>query len=86
MRLRRGAPSTERGMSAKDGLRAWVKARAADPDDAKHASGLIAAFVAEAVREDRKKQDVIAEQRRQATQKIRDVMDRMQEAVNGAKA
>lgn len=73
-------------MSAKDDLREWVQARATDADDAKRASGLIAAFVAEAVREDRKKQATIAEQRRQATQKIRDIMDRMQAAVDGTKA
>lgn len=73
-------------MSAKDDLREWITAYATDADDAKRASTLIATFVAESVRADRVKQTLLADQRRQATQKIRDIVDRMSDAVNGAKA
>jgi hypothetical protein len=66
-------------MSARARLRAWVTSRATDTDDAASASKLIAAYVAEAVREDRKKQDALRDVRTkydEVVEKFRDLASR----------
>jgi hypothetical protein len=73
-------------MSARDDLRAWVTARATDEADAAAASKLIAAFVAEAVREDRRKQRERAESARRIRQQFEDLVGKFRDATEKATA
>lgn len=66
-------------MSARDDLRTWITARATDSDDAAAASKMIAAYVAESVREDRKKREAVHSQRREAERKLRETMDKFRD-------